>query len=210
MGLTIPESLEKLTTLNLRDLLEQSRPAGTLTYDAQAAWVNMTWPKEHDSHQYAVLVTAIAFLTALSGVTLAAVIYWFGYINADEVRRQFAPAYRFLINKWYFDELYDFIFVKPTLLLSRVFASIDRNIFDRFIDGLATTGKWFARRFDQVADRGLVDGSVNVFAGWMHSLGLSLRRVQTGNLRQYIMFIVVGAVAVFLLITFFWNPTLAR
>jgi NADH-quinone oxidoreductase subunit L len=38
-----------------------------------------------------------------------------------ELAEQHAPLYRFLLNKWYFDELYDLIFVRPTLWLGRVF-----------------------------------------------------------------------------------------
>ena len=34
--------------------------------------------------------------------------------------------------------------------------------------------------------------------------------IQTGRIRQYVMFIVIGAIAIFALISFFWSPTLAR
>jgi NADH:ubiquinone oxidoreductase subunit 5 (subunit L)/multisubunit Na+/H+ antiporter MnhA subunit len=210
MGLTMPKQFEKLSSLNLRDLLEQSRPTGTMWASAKGPWVEMTWPAEHISHEYATLVTAIAFLTALSGVALAAATYWFGYVSADEVRRQFSGVYRLLWNKWYFDELYDFLFVRPTHVLSRFISAVDKNVLDRFIDGIAYCMKWFAVQFEMLADRTIVDGSVNLFAGWLYAMGLGLRRVQTGQLRQYVMFIVVGAVAVFLVISFFWNPTLAR
>ena len=63
---------------------------------------------------------------------------------------------------------------------------------------------------NQVADRTLVDGFVNLFAAWTYSLGVSLHAIQTGRIRQYVMFIVIGAVAIFVLISFFWSPTLAR
>jgi NADH-quinone oxidoreductase subunit L len=36
-----------------------------------------------------------------------------------ELAEQHAPLYRFLLNKWYFDELYDFLFVRPTFRLGR-------------------------------------------------------------------------------------------
>lgn len=210
MGLTLPPALGGLSTLNLRDLLEQSRPTGTLLASAYGPLVEMTWPAEYISHDYAVLVTAIAFLTALSGVAVAAAMYWQGVLSADEVRRQFAPIYRLLWNKWYFDELYNFLFVQPTLVLSRFISAIDKNVFDRLIDGSAYVCRRFAEGWERIADRGLVDGSINLMASWTYSLGLGLRRAQTGQLRQYVMFIVVGTVAVFLLISFFWNPTLAR
>ncbi len=68
----------------------------------------------------------------------------------------------------------------------------------------------FSPLWDVVADRGLIDGSANLFGSWTYSLGLGLRTVQTGRLRQYVLFIVIGALALFALVTVFWTPTLAR
>ncbi|EGD58914.1 NADH dehydrogenase subunit L [Novosphingobium nitrogenifigens DSM 19370] len=46
---------------------------------------------------------------------------------------QFGFLYRFLLNKWYFDELYDLIFVRPAMALGRVFWKVvDIGIIDRF------------------------------------------------------------------------------
>ncbi|WP_225207243.1 NADH-quinone oxidoreductase subunit L [Novosphingobium huizhouense] len=46
---------------------------------------------------------------------------------------QFAFLYRFLLNKWYFDELYHFLFVRPAMWLGRVFWTVgDQGIIDRF------------------------------------------------------------------------------
>jgi len=38
---------------------------------------------------------------------------------------------------------------------------------------------------------------------------VSLHALQTGRIRQYVLFIVVGAIAIFVLISFFWSPSLA-
>jgi NADH-quinone oxidoreductase subunit L len=38
----------------------------------------------------------------------------------EQLARQHEPLYRFLLNKWYFDEIYDFLFVRPTLWLGRL------------------------------------------------------------------------------------------
>jgi len=58
---------------------------------------------------------------------------------------------------------------------------------------------------DDMIDRWFVDGLVNWVARAIHSTGISMRRIQTGYLRQYVMFVVVGTVALFILISFFWN-----
>ena len=36
------------------------------------------------------------------------------------------------------------------------------------------------------------------------------RKAQTGRVRQYVMFLVIGSIAVFVLISFFWSPSLAH
>ena len=201
--------------LSLSALLEQARPAGTLA-DATGAWTKWTWPNEHLAHQSenatSIVVPATLLATAswVGGILLAAAFFWVGALNPDDVRRQFAPVYSLLVNKWWFDELYDAIFVQPTMLISRLAAGIDRRWIDGFLDGTARWTVWFSQVWDLIADRTIVDGFVNVFAAWTYSLGLSLRAIQTGRIRQYVMFIVIGAVAIFVLISFFWSPTLAR
>ena len=198
--------------LSLVNLLEQARPDGLLHHDAQGRWLAWTWPDEHKSHaaEIKVPVTLMATGTWLAGIFLAAALYWWGYLSPEDVRRQFAPLYALLWNKYYFDELYDAIFVQPTHVISRFVAAIDRNWIDGLIDFLARLVVWFSNAFDLIADRGIVDGIANLSASWTYSLGNSLRAVQTGSIRQYVMFIVVGAVAIFILISFFWSPTLAR
>lgn len=50
---------------------------------------------------------------------------WIFYIRDTSLPKKLAaqhePLYKFLLNKWYFDELYDFIFVRPAMWLGRFF-----------------------------------------------------------------------------------------
>ena len=210
----IPETA-KVRTLSLVNLIEHARPAGTLA-DAKGHWLAWTWPNEHFAHepaQYArivVPVTLMATGTWVGGILLAAMLYWWGILSPADVRRQFAPLHTTLWNKYYFDELYDFLFVRPTHVLARLFASIDKDVIDKVIDLSAKVAVWFSRAWDLIVDRGIVDSIANLSATWTYSLGTSLRTVQTGRIRQYVLFIVVGAIAIFVLISFFWSPTFAR
>jgi NADH-quinone oxidoreductase subunit L len=86
-------------------------------------------------------------------------------------------------------------------------AGIDRYWIDWLIDQIARSTVSFSKAFDLIADRGIVDGIANLTASWTYSLGTSLRAVQTGRIRQYVVFIVVGALAIFILISFFWSPS---
>ena len=53
--------------------------------------------------------------------------------------RVFRPLYLFLLNKWYFDELYDLIFVRPTVLARQrcLWKVGDSKIINGLIDGIA-------------------------------------------------------------------------
>jgi NADH-quinone oxidoreductase subunit L len=152
-------------------------------------------PNEHLSHTdyYHGRATLVASLTALAGFLLATVFYAWRLLSAADVRQQFSPIYKFLVNKWYFDELYQAIFVKPVMMKAQLFANFDKRVIDRFIDGCAAVTKRISV-IDDMIDRYLVDGLVNLTAHWTFSVGRSLREVQTGKLRQYVLFIVVGTV----------------
>ena len=65
---------------------------------------------------------------------------------------------------------------------------------------------WFARAWEFIGDQVAVDGFVNLFAAWTYNLAVTLRQVQTGRIRQYVMFIVLGAIGVFVLIFLLLSP----
>ena len=203
-----------LGNLFLAQLLEDSRPESTQG-NLAASWMAWQWPSETISHlresfrPIVMPVTLLATGTWLFGITLASLMYFLGYLSPAEVRRQFAPIYTLLWNKWYFDELYDFMFVKPTHVISRFVSGIDKRWIDGLIDAIAGVTVWFGRQWDLIVDRGIVDFAANLLAGWTYSTGLSLRSIQTGRIRQYAMFIVLGAISVFVFIYIFLLPALA-
>ena len=200
----------KLGQVTLAGLLEDARPAGTAAFQAAKAFTG-TWPDEHYAHleeNFSSIVapaTIVAFSTALSGFLLATVMYCWRWVDAAEVKRQFTALHRFLLNKWWFDELYDFIFIKPTHWISGVISNFDRLCIDWFLNKLAWLVKTFSVISERIGDRTIVDGSVNKLAEYTYNSGLKLRSVQTGSLRQYVMFIGAGTVAVFALASFFWG-----
>jgi len=91
-----------------------------------------------DAHEVPVWVKLSPFFAMLLGFATA---YLF-YIRKPELPRklaeQQAPLYNFLLNKWYFDELYDAVFVKPAVWIGRfLWKRGDTNIIDGGINGLA-------------------------------------------------------------------------
>ena len=186
----------------LTNLLEQARPAGTVeTVTGAVIWPSVVHPAEHLSHEGAV-APLVAFGTALLGFLIATAIYAWHWLDPEKVRRAVGPVYTFLWHKWYFDEIYNVLLVQPLLFFSRRVSDFDKQVIDRMIDGCALAVRGIST-IDDAIDRWIVDGLVNRLARVVHSVGLSLRRVQTGRLRQYVVLIVVGTVALFILISFF-------
>ena len=191
----------------IANLLEQARPAGTAEGFVGGG---ITIPAEHLSHgePFHAIATWTAFATALGGVVLAAAMYVWRLIPPAAVATVFRPLYTFLAGRWYFDELYDHLFVRPALGIASLASSTDRGVIDRIVDGLA----WFARQLagiDAWIDRTIVDGLVNATASATWQAGLELKKLQTGRLRQYVMFIVVGTVALYVLASMLLSSSLA-
>ncbi|MEM8990581.1 MAG: NADH-quinone oxidoreductase subunit L [Pseudomonadota bacterium] len=90
------------------------------------------------AHHVPKWVKLAPFIAMALGLALA---YRF-YIVAPETPKRLAarhrPIYLFLLNKWYFDELYDAIFVRPAMWMGRVFwRRGDGNIIDGLINGIS-------------------------------------------------------------------------
>ena len=87
----------------------------------------------HAMHEVPEWVKWAPFGVMLTGLVAAYV----AYIAKPGIPAAFAgaigPLYRFVLNKWYFDELYNAVFVKPAMVLGRLFWNVgDIGIIDRF------------------------------------------------------------------------------
>jgi proton-translocating NADH-quinone oxidoreductase chain L len=191
------------TEISVSSLLEQAQPVGTAPSQTGQMISGLTIPDEHNSHAPEIVRNAglSAFTAAALGVFAAAVIYLWRALNPAEIRHTFNPIYRLLWNKWYFDELYGAVFVAPAMMLARQVAAFDRNVIDWLLHAAAWVCRGISTVFDVVFDRAVVDGSVNTFAHWTWDFGLLLRRLQTGSLRQYVLFIVMGTLLLFACVT---------
>jgi NADH-quinone oxidoreductase subunit L len=91
--------------------------------------------------------------------------------TAQALARAFPRLYQFLLNKWYFDELYDFLFVRPAFAIGRLFW---KGGDGAIIDGLGPDG---------VAAR--------VAAGARFAV-----RLETGYLYHYAFAMLIGVAAI--------------
>jgi NADH-quinone oxidoreductase subunit L len=91
----------------------------------------------HDAHEVPVWVKLSPFVAMLLGLGLS----WLFYIRRTDLPGKLAAnqpiLYQFLLNKWYFDEIYDAVFVRPASALGRfLWKSGDGRTIDGFLNGL--------------------------------------------------------------------------
>ena len=163
-------------------------------------FVGGTLAEHPEAVEFSIAPLLTSFVVALGGLYLG----WVTYRNVN------SPAQdRFQIpllkNKYYFDEIYDRIFVKPAYWFAEnvVYKFMDQGVIDGILHvfGPVTDriGDFIRNKFDlPFINRLLGDGSANLTYG----AGDRLRVVQTGRIQQYLMlalvvFITIGAVLYF-------------
>ena len=141
--------------------------------DDAAFWGNAIFYNEpliHAMHGVPYLVKYAAFIVMLLGLLVA----WYAYIKDTSVpakaAEQLGPVYRFLYNKWYFDELYHYLFVVPAF--------------------------WLGRQFWKLGDVGTIDRFGPNGVAWVVEKGaVGAKRFQTGYLYSYALVMLLGLVA---------------
>src|SRR5512135_2872186 len=135
------------------------------------------------------------------GIFLGFVVYFFGWINPDRVMNAVKPLYTFLLNKWYFDELYDKTVIAGSLALSKSLAWFDLHVVDGLVNLAAQLGVFLSFLIGKF-DNYVVDGAVNGLASATIGGGSVLRRLQTGKLYHYVFVLAGGALVIFLIKAF--------
>ncbi|HEY5460520.1 MAG TPA: NADH-quinone oxidoreductase subunit L [Deferrimonas sp.] len=152
----------------------------------------------HMAHSYA-MYSSVA--VGMLGIFLGFVVYFFGWIDPARVANSVKPLYNFLLNKWYFDELYDKTVIDGSIALAKFLAWFDLHVVDGLVNLAAQLGvfvSFLVGKFDDY----VVDGAVNGLASATIGGGSILRRLQTGKLYHYVFVLAGGAVVIFLIKAF--------
>ncbi|MBI4535975.1 MAG: NADH-quinone oxidoreductase subunit L [Ignavibacteriae bacterium] len=145
---------------------------------------------EEVHHQHTTAL-ALSLTVALLGIIVATVVYKRRKIDADKVAAALPGVHKFLLNKWYFDELYNGLVVGGTLAWTNLLRWFDNTVIDGIVNGagaITKVGSYVSGKFDSV----VVDGFVNLTAYASGFGGLMLRKFQTGKVQTYIVFVVVS------------------
>jgi NADH-quinone oxidoreductase subunit L len=152
---------------------------------------------EHAVHESHVPAMITSLILAFSGIALAFGVYRRKIIDPDKVAARFATLHRFLLNKWYFDEIYEKWVVLPAVhLVSRILYWFDSHIVDGAVNGVASITMWQSR-ISGLFDKYIVDGAVNGSAYLVGFFGILFKKTQTGKIQAYIAFVLAGVVVLF-------------
>ena len=174
-----------------------------------AGWVGIPWLSggyssfvyHHEVHHLepSFILMIVATLVALSGIYLAYVIYYKGTISAERLKNRFSSIHKLLYNKYYFDELYNAIIIRPLFKLADfLFKKFDQGVIDWLVNA-AGNFTMFLSWFWELFDTYIVDGAVNGLGYVVRGTGAGIRRVQTGQLQNYAFIIFFGIVLIILL-----------
>jgi NADH-quinone oxidoreductase subunit L len=156
---------------------------------------------EHLAHRAHSIAMYSSVGVAGTGILLALVVYLFGWINPGRVASALRPVHTFLVNKWYFDELYEATAINGTKALSRALGWFDLHVVDGLVNLCAQLGVWASFLVGKFDDH-VVDGAVNGVATATIESGSFFRRFQTGKLYHYVYVLAGGVLIIFLLKVF--------
>jgi NADH:ubiquinone oxidoreductase subunit 5 (subunit L)/multisubunit Na+/H+ antiporter MnhA subunit len=117
-------------------------------------------------------------------------------LSPERAAERFGGLYRLFKNKWYFDDIYWAIFVRPCLRFARFCAQIDKFLIDGLVNGSAYVTERLSH-LDGLFDKFGVDGVVNILGEMVYVAGDRSRGIQTGRLRNYLMFLALALVGLF-------------
>jgi NADH-quinone oxidoreductase subunit L len=159
-----PHEAPRVMTIPLVILALLSLVGGYLSVPT---WLGKFFPTLEAPEDFSLV--AISVIAGLLGIGLAYLMYVRNPGLADSLARNLGVVYRTVSNKYYVDEIYDALIVKPMVKGSRLVL-------------------W------RGVDAGLIDGAVNGVGSQAQGFGGWLKLFQSGNIRSYATWVVFGSV----------------
>ena len=149
-------------------------------YNSKNFWngiIFLSQDKQYYSSFYPILSKSLVAF----GVGLAVYYYGYNLNKLADLKKRFYSIYNFILNKWYFDELYNKIFVLPLYNLGKfLWTKIDQGIIDKY----------------------LPNGSASIVS----TISKAFKRIQTGYIFDYT-FIIISGFTLFITIIFYISIT---
>ncbi len=163
----------------------------------------------HESHSEAhsliPLITSLA--VSLGGLWLGWIAYR-GYKTAhqkDPLEKGLGWVFRLFQNKYWIDEAYDFLFIRPARWVAEKFSYqfVDQTLIDGFLHGLGKFGMWTGRLLRNWFDLPLINGAGDGAASGTKAASGILRRFQNGKIQHYMGVALLFIVLIALIVVYF-------
>ena len=164
-------------------------------------WLEPAFPirtveSEHPASTEWILM-GVSVAVALMGIALARYFYVRRTGIPERIAAKFQRTYTVLYNKWYVDEIYDFLFVNGLGKGGgRALGAFDRNVIDGGVNGAG----WLTRFSSKVSmwwDTWIIDGAVRFSSFAVRMLSFPVCSLQTGRLQAYAFCILIGVLLFF-------------
>lgn len=142
--------------------------------------------------EWGLMILSIAI--ALGGLLFARHLYITNTTLPEKISIRFKHTYTTLLNKYWVDEIYDFLFVNRTKGIGTKLGTFDQKIVDGMVNGLA----WLTRGLASLSgffDHWFVDFAVRR-SDLIYYLSFPLRRVQTGVIQNYMALTIAGILVI--------------
>jgi NADH-quinone oxidoreductase subunit L len=164
----------------------------------------------HNPMEYVLMLISIG--AAAGGIGFA----WYVYamrkgVPAQDFTDKHKELYELVRDKYRIDELYEAAVINPLLDLNEGTCRFDNEVVDGAVNGAAWVGKTIAGGTGLV-DNEVVDAAVNGAAVATQMIARKVRRAQTGNIKEYLTFALVGGLFVIALFCLYLtrDPLLAN
>jgi NADH-quinone oxidoreductase subunit L len=150
----------------------------------------------HDASTEWILM-GVSVAVAIIGITIARYFYHHKPEVPDSLEKSLRPLHKLLWNKYYVDEVYDFLFVNGLGKGGgRLLGAFDRNVVDGAVNGAGWLTR-FSSRISMWWDTWIVDGAVRFGSFSVKLLSYPVCILQTGRVQAYALFVVVGVLVFF-------------
>lgn len=163
----------------------------------------------HHAHYPAMFLSLII---AGIGILVAFITYHWKKINADRVAEKLSPIYKFLLNKWYFDELYGKVFVAGTHKLTTILRWFDNTIVDGFVNNVGNWTIAFTIGYKEKWKQRTISSTIYLFTAIIVSVlvgyfSASALWPESTSYINYLLVIIIGLLAALLTFFGFWAGT---
>ena len=157
---------------------------------------------EHAHHAH-YLAMGLSIAVATLGILLAVLMYLKNVISPKTISEKLGFLYDLSLNKFYFDDNYNRFLYQPFLRLANTISWLDWEFYDKYlINGFGRVTNIFSRLSGKLDYDGIDQGLVDGLGRLTNVGGKSLRKIQTGRLQNYLLYVVAGILVIIIVQAF--------